>query len=132
MFFPYYFKHTYYIITTHNLPVPVKEVDIHLYCPVNKSSLQQNGLCLLSLPTEQSHGRIPSFLGRDLLDVINVLYFVCLRIVTMERLILKDNDNFEFRKNILVPTYHTATTFQATQHYCTLRVIFIRVIFFKP
>ena len=68
------------------LPVPVEEVDIHLYCPVGESSLQQYGLCFLSLATEQSHGGISSFLGGNLLDMVDVLDFVSLSIRNVDTL----------------------------------------------
>lgn len=71
------------------VPVPVKEVNIHLYCSVNESSLQENGFCFLGLPTEQSHSSISSFLSWYLLDVINVLHFVCLWIKQVKDFVKK-------------------------------------------
>jgi len=42
--------------------------------------LQEYGLCFFSLSAEESHGSISSFLGRNLLDVVDVLDFVSLLI----------------------------------------------------
>ena len=60
------------------LPVPLEEINVHLYRSVNESRLQENCLCFLRLATEESHGSISSFLGRNLLDVVDVLDLVSL------------------------------------------------------
>lgn len=68
-------------IVPYCVPVPIEEVNVHLYCPVCESSLQEYVLCFLSLSAEESHGGISSFLGRNLLDVVDVLDFVSLLII---------------------------------------------------
>lgn len=58
------------------LPFPVVKVDVDLDSLVNQARLQQEGLGLVGVPTEQQHVSQPGLLGGQILDGIDVLHFV--------------------------------------------------------
>lgn len=56
------------------VPLPVEQVDVDLYGLVNETCLQQSGLGLLDLTTEQQHVSQRRLPGRLLLDEVDVLH----------------------------------------------------------